>query len=435
MSSDSVGWAAPLAACPVDAVVRVPGSKSATARALVLSALAVEKGAISGGLAARDTDLMIGGLRALGAQIDDHDPETWVVDPLPDPLGSQGDTGKDTSPEADPTTIDCGLAGTVMRFLPPIAALRSATVRFIGDEAASHRPMEPLLAGLRQLGAHVRGQALPFTVAGPIMGGEVEIDASGSSQFVSALLLSAARFPHGLTIHHHGGPVPSLPHIDMTVAALEARGVAVTHDSGRSWRVRPGRIDASHDVIEPDLTTAAVFLAAAVVTGGRVTVPDWPLVTTQPGAGVLDILVRMGAQVEHSGSGVTVTGTGRHTGVDVDLHDTSELTPVIAALMALAEGASTIRGVAHIRGHETDRLAALSHNLTALGCDCRETEDGLAIRPKPMHGGRFDTKADHRMAHAGALIGLRVPGVVLNDVACTSKTMPGFPNVWARIIR
>jgi 3-phosphoshikimate 1-carboxyvinyltransferase len=294
--------------------------------------------------------------------------------------------------------------------------------------------MEPLLVALRQLGAHVRGQALPFSVAGPITGQEVEIDASGSSQFVSALLLSGSRFPDGVTIHHHGNAVPSLPHIDMTVAALESRGVAVDHDDGTCWRIRPGRINATHDVIEPDLTTAAVFLAAAVVSAGRVTVPDWPVTTTQPGARVLDILRQMGAAVERSPIGVTVIGADQISAIEVDLHDASELTPVIAALMTLADGDSVIRGVAHIRGHETDRLAALSQNLTSLGSVCRETDDGLVISPRPLHGGVFDTHADHRMAHAAALIGLRVPGVVLNDVACTSKTMPEFPDVWTRII-
>lgn len=410
-----MNWRAPSCAGAIDAEIHVPGSKSATARALVLSGLACGPGSIRGGLKARDTDLMIAGLRALGVVVDDSDPALWTVRPM----------------EAFPdhARIDCGLAGTVMRFLPAVAALGHGRIEFVGDPAASARPMEPLAQALSQLGAHVAGSRIPFAVTGPVTGRDVVIDSSTSSQFISALLLAGPRFPRGVRVTHCGGPLPSLPHIEMTVAALKARGVEVGHQS-MTWEAPPSPIAALDETIEPDLTTAAVFLAAGVVAGGRVTVPDWPATTTQPGARILEILVRMGGRVESSNSSVTVSGTGHVSGIDVDLGDTSELTPVVAGLAALAETPTVIRGVGHIRGHETDRLAALSTEITSLGGDCQETEDGLVIRPHPMSAGVFHTHADHRMAHAGALIGLRVAGVSLDDVGCTSKTMPDFPLVW-----
>jgi len=413
-------WPAPYASRPVTAVVRVPGSKSATARALVLSALASGDGFIKGGLLARDTALMIAGLTALGARIDTDDPAAWQIQPI---------TG---DPAA--TTIDCGLAGTVMRFLPPIAAQGEATVHFIGDQAASARPMLPLIEALAQLGARVEGTAIPCTVTGPVTGRTVVIDSSASSQFISGLLLAGPRFPRGLTVTHRGPAIPSLPHIGMTLAALRARGVDIRQE-GSTWEVPACPVNALDESIEPDLTTAAVFLAAALVTAGRVTVPGWPAVTTQPGVRIAQILAQMGASVEFSADGLTVAGTGQISGIDLDLHETSELTPVVAALAALADTPSRLRGVAHIRGHETDRLAALCTQISALGGDCRETEDGLAIHPRPLQAGRFCTYGDHRMAHAGALLGLRVTGIRLDDVACTSKTMPEFPVVWENLVR
>ena len=413
-------WAAPTASTPLAAVVGVPGSKSATARALVLSATATGPGTIRGGLVARDTDLMIAGLTALGARIDTTDAHCWRVTPL---------AGRPRS-----TAIDCGLAGTVMRFLPPLAATYPTTTAFTGDRAATARPMRPLLIALEQLGVRVDGTALPLVVTGPVTGAAVTFDSSSSSQFVSGLLLAAPGFPAGLTLTHVGPPVPSLPHIAMTVAALAARGVAVTGDVP-AWHVEPGPVAPRDETIEPDLTTAAVFLAAALVAGGTVTVPGWPAATTQPGVGFPDIVVQMGAAVSLDAAGLTVRGTGALRGIDLDLHHASELTPVVAALAALADGPTTIRGVAHIQGHETNRLAALSAQITALGGDCRATDDGLVIHPRPLHGGMFATYGDHRMAHAAALLGLRVPGIRLDDVDCTTKTMPGFPARWEQLTR
>ena len=412
-------WRAPLATRPLEATVSVPGSKSATARALVLSALAKGRGSVRGGLRARDTDLMIAGLRVLGARIDDSDPLCWEITPV-----------ETFAPEA---LIDCGLAGTVMRFLPAVAASGSVRARFVGDPAASARPMEPLLDAVSHLGAHVEGSSLPFTVTGPVSRREAEIDSSASSQFISALLLAGPRFPLGVRVTHRGGGIPSLPHIEMTVAALEARGVEVGHE-GPTWETPHCPIQTLDEVIEPDLTTAAVFLAAGLVAGGTVSVPGWPETTTQPGVRALDILAQMGGEVCSSQSSVTVSGTGQISGIDIDLHDTSELTPVVAGLACLAEGPTVIRGVGHIRGHETNRLEALSREITALGGDCRETEDGLIIHPRPLNAGIFHTYADHRMAHAGALIGLRIDGIELDDVECTSKTMPDFPRTWEGLV-
>lgn len=438
-------WEAPVPSGPVEAEIVVPGSKSATARALVLSALADGPGTIRGGLRARDTDLMISGLTALGGFVEDR-----VLDMGDQEPDAYRDRDVCLNPDMCPgnevwacrpienspaeAEIDCGLAGTVMRFLPPVAALSSSSVLFTGDEAASARPMAPLCEALAQLGAQVKGSFLPLRVTGPVTGHEVRIDSSSSSQFISALLLSGPRFPHGVRIIHTGGPVPSLPHIQMTIAALRSRGVDVGQD-GTVWEVQASPIAALDEIIEPDLTTAAVFLAAALVAGGRVTVPGWPAHTTQPGVRVTDILQAMGASVTISDGRATVSGTGDIAGTDIDLHDTSELTPVVAALAALASTPSTIRGVGHIRGHETNRLAALSTQITALGGNCRETEDGLAITPTTLQPGVFRTYADHRMAHAGALIGLRVPGITLDDIECTSKTMPGFSRVWEAMAR
>jgi 3-phosphoshikimate 1-carboxyvinyltransferase len=363
---------------------------------------------------------MVAGLRSLGATIDDTDPDMWMIHPI------------DGEPRQ--ALIDCGLAGTVMRFLPPIAATGTLPATFVGDDAASSRPMEPILTALRQLGVTVDGDCLPFQVTGPIQSREAVINSARSSQFISGLLLSAPRNPEGIRVSHQGSAVPSLPHIDMTVAALKARGVEVFHKKS-TWEVQPSVIRPLEEVIEPDLTTAAVFLAATLVTGGKVSVPRWPKNTTQPGAHVLNILRQFGADVDVCDSNVTVSATGDpFPGITIDLSQTSELTPVIAGLCALAGSPSVISGVAHIRGHETDRLLALSTQITALGGDCQETEDGLIITPRPLVGGRFRSYADHRIAHVGALIGLRVPGVIVDDIECTSKTMPEFPTIWKAMV-
>ncbi len=428
-------WPAPLAAGPVRGRVAVPGSKSVTNRALLLAALSGGAASVSGAPATRDTALMVGALRSLGVPI--------VVD---------GEHVAFTAHDGlrGGVPVECGLAGTVMRFVPPAAVLADGPVRFDGDPRARDRPMGTVLDALRALGARIDGAGLPFTLhgTGGLTGGDVVIDASASSQFVSGLLLSAARYDKGVTVLHDGKPVPSLPHIDMTVAMLRTAGVDVdtwtgTRSAGaargepNTWRVMPGPIAARDWTVEPDLSNAAVFLAAAAITGGAVTVAGWPAGSTQPGVEILSVLEQAGCTVEPGPHGMTVHGPSELVGVDVDLHDASELTPTVAALAALATGPSRIRGVAHIRGHKTDRLAALAAEINALGGDVTETSDGLVIRPAPLHG-RVDrpwgSYADHRMATAGALVGLVVPGVEIDDIGCTDKTIPDFPARWAGLL-
>ena len=402
-------------------VVAVPGSKSITNRALLLAALADAPSVLHRPLRSRDTDLMAAALRSLGADITGTPDGDWRVTP---------------HELRGPTAIDCGLAGTVMRFVPPAAVIANGEIAFDGDEQARKRPMGTVLDALRALGADITGDTLPFTVhgTGALAGGAVTIDASASSQFVSGLLLSGARYTNGVTVHHDGKPVPSVPHIEMTVAMLREAGVEVDDTEPDTWRVLPGPIAGRDWDIEPDLSNATPFLAAAVVTGGSITVTGWPSGTTQPGDGIRAILTEMGATVTLDERGLTVTGTGSPSGVDADLHDIGELTPTIAALAVLADGPSRLRGIAHLRGHETDRLAALVTEIRAIGGDAEETEDGLVIRPRPVHGGGWRAYADHRMATAGAIIGLVVPGIEVDDIATTSKTLPDFPGMWKRML-
>lgn len=421
-------WPAPTAEGGLDAVVRVPGSKSASNRALVLAALADGPSTIHGLLDARDTRLMLAGLRHLGVELTIGDPDDiGNVDVVVRPHFLRG-----------PAHVDCGLAGTVMRFLPPVAALAHGEITFDGDAQARRRPMATTIESLRDLGVTVddgRRGTLPFTVTGvgEVAGGEVWVDASKSSQFVSGLLLSAARFNSGVTVHHVGRPIPSMPHIDLTIAMLADHGIVVRRE-GETWHVDPHDIAAVDRVIEPDLSNAAPFLAAALVAGGSVTVAGWPDATAQPGDAVRDLLAAMGADVTLTDTGLQVSGDGTIGGIDVDLSEVGELAPTVAALAALADGPSRLRGIAHLRGHETDRLAALATELNALGGDVVETDDGLAITPRPLRGGLVHTYADHRMATAAAIIGLRVPGIELDDVTATDKTLPGFAGQWRAML-
>jgi 3-phosphoshikimate 1-carboxyvinyltransferase len=413
-------WQAPVATGPVRATVAVPGSKSITNRALLLAALAQRGGTVAGALRSRDTELMISALRALGV-----------------PVTVEADTVR-VGPHAGlsgPAEIDCGLAGTVMRFVPPAAALADGKVHFDGDPRARERPMGTVLDALRALGATIDGDALPFTLQGKgsLAGGTVTIDASASSQFVSGLLLAGARYDAGLTLRHDGKPVPSMPHIEMTVSMLREAGVAVVAEPN-TWRVEPGPVAARDWRVEPDLSNATPFLAAAAVTGGTVTVPGWPAHTTQAGDAIRDILASMGCTVTLSRAGLTVVGPTQLSGVDIDLHDAGELAPTVAALAVLAGSPSVLRGIAHLRGHETDRLAALVAEINGLGGEARATEDGLTIRPVPLHGGIWHAYADHRMATAGAIVGLVVAGVEVDDIATTAKTLPDFPAMWQTML-
>ncbi|WP_234818015.1 3-phosphoshikimate 1-carboxyvinyltransferase [Mycolicibacterium sphagni] len=420
-------WAAPVAATAVDATVTVPGSKSQTNRTLVLAALAAAQGqgtsSISGALRSRDTNLMIGALQTLGIEVTGADAELVVGG------------GLAPGPQA---RVDCGLAGTVLRFVPPLAALSTSVVEFDGDEQARTRPIAPLLDALRGLGVEIDGTGLPFLVRGrgSVEGGTVHIDASGSSQFVSGLLLSGAAFSQGLTVVHTGTSVPSAPHITMTVTMLREAGVDVDDAVANKWRVTPAPIVARHWDVEPDLSNSVPFLAAAVVSGGAVGITGWPAASVQPADTILGILKLLGSTVHQSDSALQVRGPQSYDGFDVDLHDVGELAPAVAALAALAAPGSVSRltGIAHLRGHETDRLAALRAEISGLGGDCVETNDGLVITAAPLHAGTWHSYADHRMAMAGAIIGLRVPDVMVEDIATTAKTLPEFPQLWTEMV-
>nr|WP_218851746.1 3-phosphoshikimate 1-carboxyvinyltransferase [Nocardioides panaciterrulae] len=407
--------------------VALPGSKSLTNRALVLAALADGPSTVGGALRSRDTTLMAAALTALGSSVDTSGAD-WRVTP--------GRFDRDAA-------VDCGLAGTVMRFVPPVAALSTARVAFDGDPHMRSRPIGEVLAALRGLGVRIedggRG-ALPFVVhgSGSVAGGTVVVDASASSQFISALLLAGARYERGVDVRHDGKPVPSLPHIDMTVAMLREHGVQVDDPAAgggaNRWVVAPGPIRPVDHRIEPDLSNAAPFLALAAVSGGSVVVRDWPRHTTQAGDALREILARMGCRVDHVEEGLRVTGPDALEGIDVDLHDVGELAPAVAALCAVASSPSHLRGIAHIRAHETDRLAALAAELGGLGADVTEHPDGLSLRPATLHGGVFHTYADHRMAHAGVIVGAAVDGVEVENIATTGKTFPDFAGLWSRLV-
>ncbi len=439
MSSQSYSptWSAPLASRPLRATVTLPGSKSLTNRELVLSALAQSPTLLKSPLHSRDSALMIEALRSLGIGIE---------------VQADGDVLVTPGVLRGPATIDCGLAGTVMRFVPPLATLAVGAIAFDGDLGARRRPMHVTIDSLRALGVEIidgtdggAAGSLPFTIksTGAVRGGELTIDASASSQFVSGLLLSAPRFEQGLTLRHEGEHLPSLPHIEMTLDTLAKRGVRVSNPSPTIWRVEPGAINGGTVAIEPDLSNAGPFLAAAMVAGGSVTVPGWPDSTTQVGDEFNGILQQMGARVERTGAGLTVhsLADGQIRGLDIDLGIGGELTPVVAALAALASTPSRISGVAHLRGHETDRLAALATEINRIGGIARETADGLEIDPVTngrdgigLHGALWQSYEDHRMATAGAIIGLRVPGIQVENIATTAKTMPNFTELWAGML-
>ena len=438
-------WAAPSSSrlygdSPLDATVDVPGSKSLTNRYLVLAALADAPVVVRGGLVSRDSDLMIAALRSLGVAIESgadasHD-GAWTVTPGP----LQGGVH-----------VDCGLAGTVMRFVPPLALLAgidgdTRPITFDGDPGARVRPMGPLLDALRALGATVddddRG-TLPFTVTPPtVVPDAVDVDSSASSQFVTGLLLMAPRLPRGLTVRHIGDALPSLPHIDMTCETLREAGIRVDQPDKRTWIVHPGALHFDAIRVEPDLSNAGPFMAAALVAGGTVRIPGWPRETTQPGAMFPELLTRMGATCELERGVMTVTGTGEVRGITADLSAAGEITPTIAALCALADGPSTLTGIGHLRGHETDRLAAIAAEVNRLGGSCETGESSLVFGGAPapkapdagLAGAVMETYHDHRMATFAAVIGLRVRGVDVMNIGTTAKTMPEFPAMWTQMI-
>lgn len=421
----SPDWAAPTPHGPVEATIRVPGSKSITNRAYILAALATGPTTVRHPLDSRDTRLMLEALRTLGAS---SEPTTDGVRVTPLVSGHLSTYGE--------RAVALGNAGTVARFTPPLAALISHYVRFDGDEAIRRRPIGPLLQALRDLGAEIddggRG-APPFTVhgRGGLAGGTVDLDSSASSQFLSALLLAAPAFDDGVTVRLVSKP-PSEPHIAMTLDLLRTFGASPQRD-GSTFHVPPGPLTCADYTVEPDLSTAAPFLAAAMLTGGTVRIPDWPQRTTQPGDWLRGLLSDLGAKVDVDAAGLSITGAPGFPGADLDLHEVGELTPVIAALLCFADGPSAITGVAHLRGHETDRLAALATELGGLGADVAETADGLRITPRRLRAGTFHTYDDHRLVMAAAVVGLRVPGVVVENPATVGKTFPNFVDTWTSL--
>ena len=427
-------WPAPLRGRnAVSARVVIPGSKSVTNRALILAAQASSPSILKRPLISRDTELMVAGLKAMGVGITDqtvgNDP-VWKITP---------------SKLQGPAKVDVGNAGTVMRFLPPLSALAQGDISFDGDPRSYERPLGPVIAALEELGIEIEHDgrySLPLVVKGKgtIPGGALTIDASASSQFLSALLLIAPSTSNGITATHKGGALPSMPHIDMTVQMLRDFGATVSVDkTAQNWRVESGALHGVDLVIEPDLSNAAPFLSIAMVCGGSITIADWPKQTTQPGDQLREILTQMGAQISINNEGLTLTGGKTIHGIDIDLHDVGELTPAIAALAALADSPSHLRGIGHLRLHETDRLAALTHEINSLGGNVTEDKTSLRITPagafgKGLHGGTFHTYDDHRLATAGAVIGLLIPEIEIENVATTRKTLPDFPGLWQSLI-
>jgi 3-phosphoshikimate 1-carboxyvinyltransferase len=419
-------------ATPVDISVVIPGSKSVTNRALILAAQAKSPSTLRRPLVSRDSELMVAGLKALGIGIeeativvDGNEELQWIVTPAPMHGGVR---------------VDVGNAGTVMRFLPPLAGLATGEVNFDGDPRSYERPLGPVIKALEELGVsidHEDRYSLPLKLhgTGKISGGEITIDASESSQFLSALLLVAPSFTNGITVKHKGGSLPSMPHIEMTVEMLRQFGASVEVDPvSQTWIVKPGALHGLDLVIEPDLSNASPFLSVAMVCGGRVAIADWPMKTTQPGDQLRTILADMGAQFSFGDNGLTIIGTGKIHGIDVDLHDVGELTPSIAALCALADSPSHLRGIGHLRKHETDRLAALTREINALGGNVVEEETALHITPAPLHAGVFHTYDDHRLATAGAVLGLVIEGIEVENIATTRKTLPDFPGLWSSLL-
>jgi 3-phosphoshikimate 1-carboxyvinyltransferase len=412
---------------PINAKISIPGSKSATNRALILAAIAKTPSRLRKPLSSRDADLMVKGLQSLGCKIDEI----------------KTDQGFDyqITPQklSGPTQIDVGNAGTVMRFLPPIASLATGLVHFDGDARSHERPLEPVIKALEQLGAsieHGNKYRLPLTIngSGEIKGGVVDVDASASSQFISALMLLGPATKNGLTIRNIGKSLPSMPHIEMTIQMLRQFGATV-EISENSWTVISGGLLGQDLTIEPDLSNAAPFMAAAMICGGSVEILDWPKSTSQPGDQLRDIFAKMGARIEQSNDGLKISGSGKINGIDIDLHNVGELTPSIAAVAALASSPSTLRGIAHLRLHETDRLAALANEINNLGGDVTEGPGELLIKPAKLVASQiFKSYEDHRMATAGAIIGLAAKDLIVENIETTKKTLPDFPGMWQEML-
>ena len=441
-------WRCPTPSEPIDATVSLPGSKSLSARALLAAALADAPSQIEGLLESRDTALMRAALETLGARFTWHGGLLQVT-PL---VADQKPAG--LPPDNSTPVIDCGLAGTVMRFVPPLALALGTSLTFTGDQAALARPMEPLTDALEALGArfewHGQRGHLPFTIHGaglnPQEHLQVQVDGSKSSQFVSALLYLGAALQLGraqsLTVSAKQ-PLVSVPHLQMSVASLRQCGVQVQAPEDYraeqlSWCVS-GRPRGGRSVIEPDLSNAGPFIAAPLVSaaGGQVRILHWPTHTTQVGANWVEILKLFGAQVQLD-QGTLLSSSGALRGIERDASAEGELVPTMAALalVAASQGQpSKIWGIGHLRGHETDRLAAIAAQARKLGGNVDEGQDYLVFHPCTLHPAHLEAYADHRMATFAAIMGLNLPGISLDDVDATAKTMPTFTQLWDAMLK
>jgi 3-phosphoshikimate 1-carboxyvinyltransferase len=411
---------------PVSAAVRVPGSKSITNRALILAALAKARDGcrLTGALRSEDTEVMIASLRKLGFRVE----EDWTASRL---LVSGHSHRLIPEPNAD---LFVANSGTSMRFLAALVALGHGEFRLDGVARMRERPIEDLLAALRQLGADAASElgngCPPIRVrARGLTGGTIEMRANLSSQFLSAILMAGPFTRDGIEVRLVG-PLVSEPYIAMTLRMLRSWGAHVEQPAADRYLVSAGlERELSEYTIEPDASAASYFFAIPAILGGRITVLDLPEESLQGDLRFVDALEQMGCRVKSCSSGVTVHG-GPLRGIDIDMNAISDTVMTLGAVACFAEGPTTIRDVAHIRHKETDRLAALATELRKVGAQVDEFADGLTITPGPTRGAIIDTYNDHRMAMSLALVGLRTPGVVIRDPGCVAKTYPGFWRDW-----
>ena len=403
---------------PVDATVVVPGSKSITNRALVVAALAEGPSVLTGALHADDTDAMTAALGRLGIPV--------TAEPGTATLRVTGVAGRVPPGPAD---LDARLSGTTARFLLPLLALGSGRYRLDGAPPLRERPMGPLVASLRHLGAAVeddRPGRLPLTVvAGGLRGGSVRLPGSVSSQFVSGLLLSAPAMARGLHVEL-ASPIVSRPYLALTTATMAAFGVTVEGDADRGLTVAPGRYRGRPLDIEPDASAAAYFFAAAAICGGRVRVPGLGTSSAQGDLAFVDILATMGATVRRGAAEVEVTGGAELRGIEVDMAGCSDQAQTLAAVAVFASSPTRIKGIGFIRGKETDRIAAVVAELRRCGIEAEEEDDGFVVHPGQPCPAVVRTYDDHRMAMSFTLLGLRAPGIQIADAECVAKTFPDF---------
>jgi 3-phosphoshikimate 1-carboxyvinyltransferase len=426
MASESMAYPESLAIEPLrqppHASIRVPGSKSITNRALVLAALASHGGdcEITGALRSEDTEVMVGALRELGFRLR-PDWELSRIRILP-----PESTATVPASEAD---LFVANSGTTMRFLTALVALGHGKYRLDGVTRMRERPLDDLLVALNALGVDARAETdngrPPVVVhANGLRGGRVTMRGDVSSQFLSGLLMAAPYASDTVRIAIEGALV-SRPYVGMTTAMMKQFGVQTTETSVSYVVSAPQRyVTRSYDV-EPDASSASYFWSAAAIAGGQVTVPGMAGYGFQGDIRFVDLLASMGCSAARCTSEVAVYGRPLH-GIDVDMNDISDTVMTLAAVACFAEGPTTIRNVGHIRHKETDRLAALATELRRVGAGVEEFSEGLTITPQPLHGAEIETYNDHRMAMSMALIGLRVPGIVIKNPGCVAKTYPGF---------